>query len=80
MNYHTNFDVLSNLNFAYLKNNIEVINDVWVSFDQSTVPPLDLVAKAIEAEGRIAFVVDGKGIDDLPGTDHAAQAALEAVV
>jgi len=80
MNYHTNFDVLSNLNFAYLKNNIEVINDVWVSFDQSTVPPLDLVAKAIEAEGRIAFVVDGKGIDDLPGTDHAAQAALEAAV
>jgi aminopeptidase YwaD len=80
MNYHTNFDVLSNVNFAYLKNNLQVINDVWVSFDQSTVPPIDLVAKATEAEERIAFIVDGKGIDDLPGVDHAAQAALEDAV
>jgi len=80
MNYHTNYDIVSNVNFDYLKNNLEVINDVWTSFDHSTIPLIDLVAKAEEAEGRIAFVVDGVGIDGLPGADQTAQAALEAAV
>ena len=80
MNYHTNYDVVSNVNFDYLKNNLEVINDIWVTFDHSTLPLIDLVAKATEAESRIAFVVDGVGIDGLPGADQAAQAALEDAV
>ncbi len=80
MNYHTNFDIVSNVNFDYLKNNLEVINDIWVTFDDNRLPLIDLVAKASEAESRIAFVVDGLSIEDLPGTDQAAQAALEAAV
>jgi hypothetical protein len=41
---------------------------------------IDLVAKAVEAEERIDFVVDGVRIEELPGTDQAAQAALEDAV
>ena len=80
MNYHTNFDILSNVNFDYLKNNLEVINDIWRTVDHSRLPLIDLVAKADEAESRIAFVVDGVGIDGLPGADQDAQAALENAV
>ena len=79
-NYHTNFDVVSNVDFDYLKNNLEVINDIWVTFDHSTLPLLDFVAKASEAEQRIAFVVDGVSIAELPGVDVAAQSALEDAV
>ena len=57
-----------------------MINDIWISFDRSTLPLLDFVAKAEEAESRIAFVVDGLGIEDLPGVNVAAQDALEAAV
>jgi hypothetical protein len=80
MNYHTNYDIINNVNFDYLKNNLEVINDIWVTFDDSRLPLIDFVAKAAEAESRIAFVVDGLGIDELPGTDQAAQSALEGAV
>ncbi len=80
MNYHTNFDILSNVNFDYLKNNLEVINDIWLTVDHSRLPLIDLVAKAAEAESRIAYVVDGVGIDGLPGADQGAQAALESAV
>ncbi|MDX1381475.1 MAG: M28 family peptidase, partial [Xanthomonadales bacterium] len=80
MNYHTDHDTLDRINFDYLQQNLQVINDIWVTFDRSTLPLLDFVAKAQEAQGRIAFVVDGATIRDLPGTDQAAQDDLEAAV
>lgn len=79
-NYHTDHDTSDRINFPYLKNNLEVINDIWITFDHSTLPLLDFVAKAAEAEARIAFVVDGQTVNDLPGADLAAQAALESAV
>jgi Peptidase family M28 len=79
-NYHTNFDVIENVNFPYLAQNIEVINDIWVEHDRSTLPLLDFVARATEAESRIAFIVDGIDIRSLPGLDPAKQDALEAAV
>jgi Peptidase family M28/PA domain len=80
-NYHTNFDVLSSVNFPYLAQNIEVINDVWVAHDRSTLPILDFVARATEAESRIAYEAEpGVGIRDLPGTHAHAQDALESGV
>ena len=79
-NYHTNFDVIENVNFPYLAQNIEVINDIWVEHDRSTLPLLDFVARATEAESRIAFIVDGVDIRSLPGLDPAKQDALEAAV
>lgn len=80
MNYHTDHDTVDRLNFDYLKNNLEIINDIWISFDRSEIPMLDFVAKAIEAESRIAFVVDGLGIRALPGVDTGAQDRLESAV
>ncbi len=79
-NYHTSHDTIDRLNFDYLKNNIEVINDIWVTYDRSELPLLDFVAKAAEAESRIAFVVDGLGIEDLPGVNVRAQDDLEKSV
>jgi hypothetical protein len=38
------------------------------------------VARATEAESRIAFVVDGTGIRQLPGVDQSAQDRLEGAV
>ena len=79
-NYHTNFDVIENVNFPYLAQNIEVINDIWVEHDRSTLPLLDFVARATEAESRIAFVVDGVDIRSLPGLDPSKQDGLEGAV
>ena len=79
-NYHTDHDTLDRIDFDYLKNNLEVINDIWITFDHSTLPLLDFEAKAIEAGSRIDFVVDGLKVEDLSGTDLAAQAALEGAV
>jgi hypothetical protein len=80
-NYHTNFDIVPNVNIPYLAQNIQVINDIWVTHDRSTLPSLDFVARATEAESRIAYQAEpGVGIRDLPGTDQAAQDALEAAV
>ncbi len=80
MDYHTDHDTVDRINFPYLKNNIEVINDIWITFDRSEIPMLDFVAKAIEAESRIAFIVDGVGIRALPGVESAAQDRLEKAV
>jgi Iap family predicted aminopeptidase len=80
-NYHTNFDVLSGVNFPYLAQNIQVINDLWVTHDRSTLPLLDFVARAAEAEVRIAYEPEaGVGIRDLPGTHQRSQDRLEAAV
>ena len=79
-NYHTNYDVISAINFDYLKKNVEVINRVWVPHDRSTLPMLDFVLRAEEAATRINFVVDGWTIRDLPGLDQSAQDALESAV
>lgn len=79
-NYHTDHDTVDRINFPYLKNNLEVINDIWITFDHSTLPLLDFVAKAQEAAARIAFVVDGQTVHDLPDADIAAQLALESAV
>ena len=79
-NYHTNFDVFGAVSIPYLAQNIEVINDIWVDHDRSGLPIADFVLRAVEAEGRIAFVVDGKGIRDLPGVDGTAQDELEDAV
>ncbi|HEX6230802.1 MAG TPA: M28 family peptidase [Actinomycetota bacterium] len=79
-NYHTNFDTLDAVSIPYLAQNLEVINDIWVDHDRSGLPIADFVLRAVETEERIAFVVDGIGIRDLPGTDGAAQDDLEAAV
>jgi hypothetical protein len=80
-NYHTNFDVMSNVNIPYLANNLEVINDIWVAHDRSSLPILDFVARATEAESRIAYQAEpGVGIRELPGASDHAQDALEAAV
>ena len=44
-NYHTNFDVLSAVDFGYLRLNLEVINDIWVDDDRSSLPILDFVLR-----------------------------------
>ncbi|MGK2925852.1 MAG: M28 family peptidase [Lysobacterales bacterium] len=80
MNYHTDHDTVDRIDFDYLKNNLEVINDIWITFDHSTLPLLDFVAKATEAEARVAFVVDGLMVEDLPGADLTAQSGLEEAV
>lgn len=79
-NYHTNFDVFGAVSIPYLAQNLEVINDIWVEHDRSGLPIADFVLRAVEAEGRIEFVVDGKGILDLPGVDGTAQDELEGAV
>lgn len=71
-NYHTNYDVLDNVNIAYLAQNIAVVNDIWVDHDRATLPLLDFVTRAVEVEERTAFVVDGTGIGALPGVDRGA--------
>ena len=69
-NYHTNYDVVANVNFDYLRQNIEVVNDIWVDHDRSTLPLLDFVARAVEAETRVAYEAEpGVGLADLPGVD-----------
>jgi len=87
-NYHTNYDVVDAVSFPYLRQNLEVINDIWVDHDRSTLPMLDFVARAVEAESRIDYHPEGSlappspnpGIRDLPGTDQGAVDHLEAAV
>ncbi len=80
-NYHTNYDVVSNVDVDYLAQNIEVINDIWVDHDRSTLPLLDFVARATEATSRIAYEAEpGVGLDALPGVDAGAVSALRGAV
>ena len=80
-NYHTNHDVVSNVNFDYLRQNIEVINDIWVDHDRSSLPLLDFVARAVEAETRVAYQAEpGVSLADLPGVDTRAVERLSAAV
>jgi hypothetical protein len=76
-NYHTNYDVVSNLDFDYLKLNMQVVNDIWVEHDRATLPILDFVARATEASARIAYRAEpGVGLAELPGVDQGAVTAL----
>jgi Peptidase family M28/PA domain len=86
-NYHTNYDVSDNVSFPYLRQNMQVINDIWVDHDRSTLPMLDFVARAVEAQSRIDFHPEAAnapnpdpGIRDLPGTDQSSVDDLEAAV
>ncbi len=80
-NYHTNYDVVSNVNIDYLRQNIEVINDIWVDHDRSSIPLLDFVARATEAETRVAYQAEpGVSLEDLPGVDARAVARLSSAV
>jgi Peptidase family M28/PA domain len=87
-NYHTNYDVVDALSFPYLRQNLEVINDIWVDHDRSSLPMLDFVARAVEAESRIDFHPEAAqpppapnpGIRDLPGTNQGAMDDLEEAV
>jgi hypothetical protein len=80
-NYHTNYDVVSNVNFDYLKMNMQVVNDIWVEHDRAALPILDFVARATEASARIAYRAEpGVGLAELPGVDQQATAALAGSV
>ncbi len=80
-NYHTNYDVVANVDFDYLRQNIEVVNDIWVDHDRSTLPLLDFVARATEAGSRIAYEAEpGVSLADLPGVDQRAVARLSSAV
>ncbi len=80
-NYHTNYDVVANINFDYLAQNIAVINDIWVDHDRSTLPLLDFVARAVEAETRIAYEAEpGASLGSLPGVSGRAADRLAASV
>lgn len=87
-NYHTNYDVVDNVSFPYLHQNLQVVNDIWVDHDRATLPMLDFVARAVEAGSRIDFHPEAAqpvgspnpGIRDLPGTDQGAMDALEGSV
>lgn len=79
-NYHTNYDVISAINFDYLLKNVQVVNNVWVPHDRSSIPMLDFVLRAEESESRINFVVDGQTIRDLPGVNQSLQDRLEEAV
>lgn len=88
MNYHTNFDVIGNVSMPYLRQNMQVINDIWVDHDRSSLPMLDFVARAVEAESRTDFHPEAgqpagspnPGIRDLPGTDQGAMDDLDGAV
>ncbi len=80
-NYHTNYDVVANVNFDYLAQNMAVINDIWVDHDRSTLPLLDFVARATEAASRIAYEAEaGVGLAALPGVDQRKLAQLNRAV
>ncbi len=80
-NYHTNYDIVSNVDFDYLAQNIAVINDIWVDHDRSTLPLLDFVARAVEAQGRIAYEAEpGVSLASLPGVRPRAVDRLNAAV
>lgn len=79
-NYHTNHDTVDKINFDYLRQNLEVVDDIWIEYDQAVLPILDFVARAIEAESRVNFVVDGRELADLPGAEPAAVSRLHTAV
>ena len=80
-NYHTNYDVVSNVDFDYLKMNMQVVNDIWVEHDRAALPILDFVARAAEAAARIAYRAEpGVGLAELPGVDQRKATALAASV
>jgi hypothetical protein len=80
-NYHTDHDVVANVDIDYLAQNIAVVNDIWVDHDRATLPLLDFVARASEAAGRIGYEAEpGVGLGDLPGVDQARVARLSAAV
>jgi hypothetical protein len=80
-NYHTNFDVIENVDFDYLSMNMQVVNDIWVDHDRAELPILDFVARATEAKARIDYHAEpGVGLAELPGVNKSAAAALQAAV
>jgi hypothetical protein len=80
-NYHTNYDVIENVDFDYLAMNIEVVNDIWVDHDRADLPILDFVARATEAAARIDYHAEpGVGLAELSGVNPSAVAALQAAV
>ncbi|QNN51826.1 hypothetical protein [Nocardioides mesophilus] len=80
-NYHTNYDVIENVDFDYLAMNIEVVNDIWVDHDRAELPILDFVARFTEAKARIDYHAEpGVGLAELPGVDQSAVAELHAAV
>ncbi|MCR6030792.1 M20/M25/M40 family metallo-hydrolase [Nocardioides sp. zg-579] len=80
-NYHTNFDLIENVDFDYLRMNVEVVNDIWVEHDRSTLPILDFVARATEAEARIDYHPEPEvGLAELPGVDQPLVSALQEAV
>lgn len=80
-NYHTNYDVISNVDFDYLAKNIEVVNDIWIEHDRATLPILDFVARATEAEARIDYQAEPDvGLAELPGVDQSAARRLRRSV
>jgi hypothetical protein len=80
-NYHTNYDVISNVDVDYLKLNLHVVNDIWVEHDRAALPILDFVARATEASARIAYRAEpGVGLAELPGVDQGAATTLAAAV
>ena len=80
-NYHTNYDIVSNINVDYLAQNIAVINDIWVDHDRSTLPLLDFVARAVEAAARTTYAAEpGVTLESLPGVSQSAADRLAASV
>lgn len=80
-NYHTNYDVVSNVDFDYLRMNLQVVNDIWVDHDRAALPMLDFVARGTEAAARIAYEAEPDvGLAQLPGVDQAAVARLGSAV
>ncbi len=80
-NYHTNFDVVANVDIDYLRMNLQVVNDIWVDHDRAALPMLDFVARGVEAASRIAYEAEaGVGLAQLPGVDQRAVARLGSAV
>ena len=80
-NYHTDHDVVANVNIDYLAQNLAVINDIWVDHDRATVPLLDFVARATEAATRIVYEAQpGVGLTNLPGVDQRVVSRLSTAV
>jgi hypothetical protein len=80
-NYHTNYDVLANVDIPYLALNLQVVNDIWVDHDRADLPLLDFVARATEAAARTAYEAEpGVGLAQLPGVHRRSVSRLEAAV
>jgi hypothetical protein len=80
-NYHTNYDLVENVDFDYLAMNLQVVNDIWVDHDRAELPILDFVARATESRTRIDYRAEpGVGLAQLPGVDQGAASALQSAV